>query len=112
MSIKMSCKTRIILQTAGDEKSHGFGKGIEILLLGVEKYGSLNRAAKDIGMAYSKAWKIIRLTEQEFDIQLINRDGAHGSTLTQEGHAFLAHYQEIVEAASRAAQQVFNKYFV
>lgn len=111
MGKKMSYKTRITLRTEGEFEGHGFGKGIEQLLTGVDKYGSLNRAAKELGMAYSKAWNILRLTEKEFDIQLISRDGAHGSTLTDEGRIFLAHYQEMVEAANEAAKVVFNKYF-
>lgn len=111
MGRKMSYKTRITLHTEGDFEGHGFGKGIEQLLLGVDRYGSLNRAAKALGMAYSKAWNILRLTEMEFEIQLINRDGAHGSTLTDEGRTFLAHYQEMIDAANQAAKVVFNNYF-
>jgi molybdate transport system regulatory protein len=111
MGKKVSCKTRITLRTEGNFEGHGFGRGIEMLLLGVDQYGSLNRAVKELGMAYSKAWNILRLTEQEFQIQLIRRDGAHGSTLTDEGRAFLEHYQEMEQAASQAAQAVFAKYF-
>ena len=33
-----------------NDPHHGFGKGIEMLLLGVDKYGSLNRAAKEMGI--------------------------------------------------------------
>lgn len=109
---KMSYKTRITLRAGEDFKGHGFGKGIEQLLLGIDKYGSLNRAAKELGMAYSKAWNILRLTEKEFGIQLINREGARGSFLTDEGRLFLTHYQEMFEAANEAAKVVFNKYFV
>ena len=38
-------------------------------------------AAKGMGMAYSKAWRIIKDTEAALDLQLLNRDGAHGSDL-------------------------------
>lgn len=65
-----------------------------MLLLGVDKYGSLNRAAKEMGMAYSKAWNVLRLNESEFGIKFINRNGAHGSELTPEGRAFLEHYRK------------------
>jgi|WetSurMetagenome_2_1015567.scaffolds.fasta_scaffold876630_1 molybdate transport system regulatory protein len=111
MKKPLSCKTRVTLRAEGDHDGHGFGRGIEMLLLGVDRHGSLNRAAKELSMAYSKAWNILRLAEQEFDLQLINRDGAHGSTLTTEGRVFLEHYQELETAATSAAEQVFDKYF-
>lgn len=111
MNEKLSCKTRVTLRAQGDHEGHGFGRGIEMLLVGVDRHGSLNRAAKELGMAYSKAWNILRLAEQEFELQLINRDGAHGSQLTSEGRAFLEHYQEMANAAASAAEQVFIKYF-
>ena len=108
----LSFKTRLTMRADGrNDPHHGFGKGIEMLLLGVDKYGSLNRAAKEMGMAYSKAWNVLRLNESEFGIKFINRNGAHGSELTPEGRAFLEHYQEMELAAERAAQEVFDKYF-
>ena len=112
MDNKLSCKTRVTLRAAGSHEGHGFGRGIEMLLVGVDRHGSLNRAAKELGMAYSKAWNILRLAEQEFDLQLIHREGAHGSRLTDEGRIFLEQYQEMVNAAAQAAEQVFRKYFI
>ena len=99
-------KTRITLRVDGDFEGHGFGKGIDMLLSGIDEYGSLNRAAKELGMAYSKAWRVLRLTEEEFGLQLIDRNGAHGSAITQEGREFLDHYREMVQAADDAAGQV------
>lgn len=110
--VRMTYKTRITLRAEGYHDGHGFGRGIELLLLGIEKYGSLNRAAKELGMAYSKAWRIIRQAETEFKITLIHRDGAHGSTLSEEGSTFLAHYREMLAAADQAAGEVFDRYFL
>lgn len=107
----LTFKTRITLHATEDSPGHGFGRGIEQLLLGVEEFGSLNRAAKELHMAYSKAWNILRETEREFHIQLIERNGAHGSELTEAGKTFLSQYQEMVEAAKEGAATVFNKYF-
>lgn len=107
------CKTRITLRAIGEEDSvgHGFGRGTELLLLGIKEHGSLNRTTKEMGMAYSKAWRILRQTEEEFGVQLVAREGAHGSHLTPEGEYWLSHYQEMVEAADQAAQAVMRKYF-
>jgi molybdate transport system regulatory protein len=81
---------------AGKNVSEGtFGKGIATLLRGVEDLGSLNAAAKKIHMAYSKAWRIVKETEAGFGFDLINRDGARGSTLTPEGKKLLDAYEKL-----------------
>ena len=111
MANKILLKVRVTLRRNDFFEGHGFGKGIVLLLEGIEKNGSLNKTTGEMRMAYSKAWRILQLTEEEFSINLIKRDGAHGSTLTEEGRQFLAHFKEIEAAATDAAQQVFDKYF-
>ena len=88
-----------------------FGPGVARLLTLVDQTNSLRCAAAEMGMAYSKAWNLIRTVEEKLHMRLIDRDGAHGSTLTAEGREFLQHYQEMVRAANDAAQAVFAKYF-
>jgi molybdate transport system regulatory protein len=81
---------------AGKNVAEGtFGKGIATLLRGVEDLGSLNAAAKKIHMAYSKAWRIVKETEAGFGFNLIDRDGARGSTLTSEGKKLLDAYEKL-----------------
>jgi molybdate transport system regulatory protein len=60
-------------------------------------------------MAYSKAWRIIKETEAALDMQLLNRDGAHGSTLTDEGNKLLDAYLEIDERLQKFAEEEFAK---
>ena len=85
-----------------------FGRGIANLCLGVREAGSLNAAAKGMGMAYSKAWRIIKETEAALDIQLLHRDGAHGSTLTEEGDALLDAYIAIDAQLQKDAEKAFK----
>ena len=90
-----------------------FGRGVAMLCRGVRDSGSLNRAAKNMGMAYSKAWRIVKHTEQAFGFNLLDRDGAHGSTLTREGELLLAAYEKLeadvaVYAADRL-QAIFRE---
>ena len=84
-----------------------FGYGVAKLCEGVRDFGSLNRAAKNMGMAYSKAWRIVKGTEDSFGIALLNRDGAHGSTLTEEGNLLLDAYLELCKCQSEQAQAAF-----
>ncbi len=96
-----------IVDTHNDEAV--FGRGVATLCCGVREYGSLNKAAKSINMAYSKAWRIIKNTEAAFGIQLLNRDGAHGSTLTPEACRLLDAYEEVQRKSSAYAAQVLEE---
>lgn len=84
-----------------------FGRGIADLCLGVRELGSLNAAAKSMGMAYSKAWRIIKETEAALDTQLLDRDGAHGSTLTAEGNWILDTYLDINDRLQVESEKMF-----
>lgn len=90
------------------ESGSVFGRGIAALCEGVRDTGSLNAAAKNMGMAYSKAWRIIKDTEAALDVQLLDRDGAHGSTLTQDCIKLLDMYQDVEKAAQERAIKSFE----
>ena len=77
--------------------------------MGVRSLGSLNAAAKDMKMAYSKAWRIIKETEAALGMQLLDRDGAHGSTLTEEGDKLLDAYLKVDEMLQEYAEKEFAK---
>lgn len=107
----MHFSTIVRLHNAETKDSIGFGRGIVQLLLGVQEYGSLNKATKTMGMAYSKAWRLLNETEEEFGIKLLERDGAHGSALTPEAVKMLDVYDKMLKAANDAATKVFEKYY-
>ena len=100
---------RLAVMNEGAESNSQFGRGVANLCMGVRKLGSLNAAAKSMKMAYSKAWRIIKETEAAFDIQLLNRDGAHGSTLTEEGNKLLDAYFAIDAKLQEVAEEEFDK---
>lgn len=92
-----------------------FGPGPMKLLSGVEQTGSLNQAAGDMGMAYSKAWKMIRDLEKEwgFPILVKQAGGLHGggSYLTAEGRELLERYRGMLAEVNIAADLALKKYF-
>lgn len=106
---KLEPTVRLSIRNPESESGSLFGRGIADLCLGVREKGSLNAAAKSMGMAYSKAWRIIKETEAALDIQLLNRDGAHGSDLTEEGNILLDSYMEIVERVQEAAEKEYRR---
>lgn len=100
---------RLSIENPASESGSVFGRGIANLCLGVREMGSLNAAAKSMGMAYSKAWRIIKETEAALGIQLLNRDGAHGSTLTEEGDKILDSYLELDARMNALAEKELAK---
>ena len=102
---------RLSIMNPDAESGSLFGRGIASLCLGVRETGSLNAAAKGMGMAYSKAWRIIKDTEEALDLQLLNRDGAHGSDLTEAGNKLLDTYLAIEEKLQKEAEELFEAAF-
>ncbi|MCL1891592.1 MAG: LysR family transcriptional regulator [Coriobacteriia bacterium] len=106
---KLGVKTRLTIYSGGQMEHGTLGKGVATLMRGVVETGSLNAAAKNIKMAYSKAWRIFKETEAAFGFQLINRDGARGSTLTQEGEKLLVTYEQLEAEAEALVSKRFSE---
>ena len=92
-----------------------FGEGPCRLLRLVEETGSLRCAAASMGMAYSKALKLIKQAEKALGFPLTQRsvggkDGG-GSTLTPEGRAFLTQYKAYRDACVQANWELYAQYF-
>lgn len=100
---------RISVANPGAPSESMFGPGIAKLCDGVRQLGSLNAAAKSMGMAYSKAWRIIKDTEATLGIQLLDRDGAHGSQLTRDGNHLLDVYQSISKQLQADGEALYAK---
>lgn len=106
---ELQTSVRLSITNPRSKTNSVFGKGIFDLCLGVRQYGSLNAAAKAMGMAYSKAWRIIRDTEEALGVQLLIRDGAHGSNLTPEGERLLDLYARISKEISEKALELYQE---
>ncbi|MEG0216780.1 MAG: LysR family transcriptional regulator [Raoultibacter sp.] len=101
-------RVRISVENPHNESNSVFGLGIAKLCVGVREKGSLYAAAKSMGMAYSKAWRIMKDTETALGMQLLNRDGAHGSDLTEAGNKLLDAYLELEKKMQADAEEAFR----
>lgn len=70
-------------------------EGIDQLLRKTQQFGSLNHAAKDMGMAYSKAWTLIKEASKSVGFNYLITDGAHGSKVTPQAIALMQAYEQI-----------------
>lgn len=102
---------RLGIKNDNSDSNSQFGRGIANLCQGVRELGSLNAAAKSMKMAYSKAWRIVKDTEAALGMQLLKRDGAHGSTLTPEGDKLLNTYLKLEKDLQAKAETAFAKAF-
>lgn len=100
---------RLSIVNPNSKSNSVFGKGICTLCKGVQDKGSLNASAKEIGMAYSKAWRIIKETESALGFQLLDRDGAHGSSLTKEGARLLDIYESIEKEVAEESLKLYKE---
>ena len=103
----------LTLRLFGVDKS--FGPGPMALLEGTARTGSLHRAAGEMGMSYSKAWKLIGRLEESWGFPLLERHtgGAKGgcSSLTPEGKELLRRYRAMLAEVEQAAEKAFQTHF-
>lgn len=92
-----------------------FGQGPYTLLILVDKLGSLNKAAKEMKMAYSKAVSIIKKAEKELNMELLQREvgGAKGggSTLTIEARELIGKYEKYRNDAAAEIERIYKQTF-
>ena len=108
-------KIRMDLRLCTDEGERFFGEGPYRLLLGVEELGSLRAAAKRMGMAYTKAFVIIKRAEAEFGFALTRRTiggkGGGSSRLTDDAKELIKRYEAYRAACAAMADSLYLEYF-
>ena len=109
----MKTITKIIFLDDNEEKF--FGEGPARLMRGVETTGSLRAAAISMGMAYTKALKLIQNAENALAMPLISRsaggkDGG-GSCLTEAGKEWLQRYEKYRDACKEANSKLYLEFF-
>src|SRR5438270_4322725 len=76
-----------------------FGPGRVELLERIEETGSINKAAKQMGMSYKKAWEMVNaLNSQATKPFVITQTGGEkggGSVITPEAKQLIAYHQQL-----------------
>lgn len=100
---------------ACDQGRRIFGPGPVDLLERVESLGSLRAAAIDMGMAYTKATRIVHEAEAALGIALTERtvggSGGGGSQLTQAAQQLVARYRSFEAACKHDLRRNFDTCF-
>jgi len=96
---------------------HGkvFGDGPYELLKQVDKTKSLHQAANQMGMAYSKAWHLIRMLEQRLGFPLLERKVGGpcggGSRITPKAKELMSLYGRFREEVGEAMDKIYRRHF-
>lgn len=92
-----------------------FGPGISELLQLIAQHGSIRIATREMNMAYSKAWKMLKKAEEILGFPLLDSQvggkGGGGTTLTPECAYFLETYLKFQEECHELTGKLFDKYF-
>jgi molybdate transport system regulatory protein len=109
---RMQVKSKVWIE-AGGEVVAGDGK---VDLLGkIEETGSIQKAAKEIGMSYRHAWGFLQKMEKRGGIKLVEtqvggREGG-GAKLTLPGKEFLKRYSAFREGLDQYIEEKFRRAF-
>ena len=91
-----------------------FGPGVCELLERIGQTGSIQAAAGEMEMSYTKAWRILNRAEKAMGIPLITRmsGGRRGgsSTLTAAGEAAIRDFREMEAALNAAADALLKRH--
>lgn len=108
----MEIKSKIWIEVEGEPV---FGRGRRFLLQAVDKYGSINQAAKEISISYRKAWGYIKAMEERLGIRLVEKQvggkNGGGAVLTEEAREFLRKYELMEEGIHEIVDQRFDEIF-
>ena len=89
-----------------------FGPGLVILMEHILVTESMKDACGEMGMSYSKGWKIINRAEKELGYELLERrhGGKSGGkcTVTEKGKSLMKRYRQMEEETRDCLQKSFE----
>ena len=108
----LQVRSKVWLEVDGEPV---FGRGRERLLRLVAQTGSINAAARAMGIPYRKAWSYIDAMEKRLGFPLVTRQrgGAGGgeAALTAEAEELLHKFDRLLEGVEQAIDGKFAEIF-
>ncbi|MFA6028616.1 MAG: LysR family transcriptional regulator [Elusimicrobiota bacterium] len=108
-------QARVKLSIADDRGAPFMGAGLVRLLRGVERKGSILLAAREMGMSYAKAHRILKALESATDKEfLLRRRGGNdrgGARLTPYARTFVERYERFEARVADYARRAFARDF-
>ena len=90
---------KLLLKLTDNDGNPFFGPGVAELLSLIDETGSVRHASEEMGLSYSKAWKMIRGTEKATGKEAVKRQqggkGGGKAELTESGKKLLESFNAI-----------------
>jgi len=106
---------KVVYKVWIDQDGKVFGDGPHDLLKRVEKTKSLHQAAQQMGMSYSKAWRLIRTIEGRLGFALLERrvggPSGGGSQLTPMARNLMKDYKQFRNDVKKAIEKIYQRHF-
>ncbi len=94
-----------------DTGTQFMGIGVFWLLQGIKKYGSIRKAAMDMGLSYAKAHGMINNLEEHLGIAVVERrrggDSRSGAVVTPAGEKLISLYENYQNRVKAFAEEEF-----
>ncbi len=104
----MECRLKIRI---GDNGNYFFGPGVAALLKNIESCGSVRQAAARMELSYSKAWHMIKNSEEGFGRSLVERNvggkGGGMASLTEDGRRVMDLFFSLEEKLKNQSDALF-----
>jgi molybdate transport system regulatory protein len=108
-------KVKVIYKIWLDHNGKAFGEGPYELLRRVEKTHSLHQAANEMGMSYSKAWRLLHTVEERLGFTLLERKvggrSGGGSQVTPKARGLMKHYERFRKEVKEAVEKCYQRNF-
>src|SRR4030042_2235266 len=106
----MKIKAKFWIENKGEVV---LGGGKTVLLLAVDRLGSIQRAAEEVGMSYRHAWGVIKKIEQRAGFKIVEtklggKDGG-GAQLTPKGKAFVEKMGSLLKDLQSIVEKRFKQ---
>ncbi len=106
---------RLVCKLALYNEEKVFGEGPFELLSRVESSGSLRRAAAEMSMSYTKAWRLVGALEQRLGFALLERhvggSAGGGSGLTDDARELLRRFGALKAEAGEMLDELYHRHF-
>lgn len=106
---------KVFLAAPGGRGKPFCGPGMINLLEAINETGNVRKACENMGMSYSKGWKLLNNLEKWLSYPVTERrQGGRGggeARLTEEGIVFLKKYRVFETDCRKAALDLFNKHY-
>ncbi len=97
-----------------NENQKVFGDGPWDILKRIEQTGSIRKAAAEIKMSYSQAWRLIRMIETNLGFAVLEKkaggSGGGHSKLTPQAAKLIAAYGNFRSAAENSLDQLYQQH--